>query len=243
MSTEVKKPVWDQALLCHHINTVNPVTLKAISETLLRAEGYLSADHDIEREEILVGKHIVLVKITGAKHTGVGVVTTNSIVPYKEQSAVLFATIAFAGDEDEDISICDRIFEWSSDPILAERVLNADIAEAIDNVMGVAPLPRAPSEYLYHEFKVNASPGVIRHFAQNFATQMKGIDARIEFRNRTAGSKFVNGKSYLSILKLNLKTGNDVEMRAIGNQSAEAVIALQRGIYAARNSQRRHSRL
>ncbi|MGI9276378.1 MAG: HPr family phosphocarrier protein [Endozoicomonas sp.] len=235
----VKKPVYSEKLICHHPTISNSQVLMALGRSMLRFEGYLNDSPQREVEQSLIGKHIVLNQIFRARETGIAAISCKEPTLFSNHKVSLYVTISVADDSEDHLPVLQRLKEWSADPLLTERISQADFLQIYSALKGDT-LPNVAKEYVHHRFAIETNSEIARHYAKRFVTDMKKFTSRVEFRNVTKRSKFVNAKSYVNLLSLGLEKGTMLEMRALGPDSGSVMAGLEESIQASIQAYNRH---
>ena len=94
------------------------------------------------------------------------------------------------------------------------------------NAQGWAKAPKSDSQFSM-EFTLNNENGFHSRCCTAFISAIESIDAKIDVRNVSKSSLYVNGRSLVKLLSLEVTTGETVEVRVSGDSSNSAKSRLE----------------
>jgi phosphocarrier protein FPr len=206
---------------------------------LLVEHGYVTADYIgamRDREAIIstyLGNGIALPHGTSEAQaailrTGLAVVQYPAGVPWGDEPARLVIGLAATSDEHigilsrlagilGDAELCDRLAR-SADPSEIHRVLTS-----WDGSSAEASGDQRPSE-VTKIVRISNPSGLHARPAAEIVAQVRGYDAQVSIQ---AGGKRADARSITGLLGLGASTGDEITLRADGEQAREALAAVE----------------
>ena len=227
--SEVKPVLSEEIIRCNYA-AESLQDIKEMTAAALGVNGYITepgAEAMAESIPVFIGQHIALISTADAAHTGIALITSKT--PIIEQGREVKVVIAISANNNQYLPFIRNISQWEKEPDLLKKLSTIVPATLLEAVSGKS-FPDSSQMSVIKTFVIKNEHGIHARPGSAFVASIKPFEAKVEVRNLSKNGAFVNARSLVKILGLGVSKNSEIEVRATGIDSSEALDALKQAI-------------